>query len=623
MQSKLTSQYCVRGIDTTSWISELYCQPRYNRKRSHDGESKEEEEEEEIFFGNYDSDWLCMPRGFGIEKFGLLTNSNETYSGREINIEFRGELCKTYPPQETACQATLNQLYLKGMATLILPCGFGKTICAIYICSQLKRRTIVIVNTRQQAEQWSQRLKSFTNSNQIIIEICNGKPVSDTSDIIILLIHSLYDKTLEHWNIATSSIGLAVIDEAHHIAAKSFSLTMKQLPCKYILGLTATPNRSDGLGRVVYWLVGQPSYIGKRDQCAPIICRRICWDMSHIPSWWDMRWNTMSLSDNYKDMYLSRILECVEYNEFMAESIHQLWLQNPLRYFLILSQRRSQLPLIGSILSKKLFKSGVLVCNQRGKLSCRKKKSKKKMSLILLIRDSNIDLKHNLITDSKLDSITDIKLYKSLTVQFTHMTHTLEESKIYCLWNSSKLCLQNSCDLYIFENEKWKYIADIISLELDNQSRWSNAEILHGDFGLVKTDKSLHFNISLTLARLFPTRVSDLISKFLYIKCHIGYVAGSMETDKWQPQLESNILLSTVQYCGEAFDDPKRDTLIMISPPRGSNEQIQGRILRAYPNKQMPLQLIYYYPQFCHPIWFPKWNAWKSSSMKMNAILLS
>lgn len=55
---------------------------------------------------------------------------------------------------------------------------------------------------------------------------------------------------------AFDSIGLLVVDEAHHIGAPAFSQFMFKICPKFTLGLTATPERKDGLTRLLYWFLG-------------------------------------------------------------------------------------------------------------------------------------------------------------------------------------------------------------------------------------------------------------------------------------------------------------------------------------------------------------------------------
>jgi hypothetical protein len=66
---------------------------------------------------------------------------------------------------------------------------------------------------------------------------------------------------------AFDSIGLLIVDEAHHIGAPAFSQFMFKICPKYTLGLTATPERKDGLTRILYWFLGPEFFrIERTDQ---------------------------------------------------------------------------------------------------------------------------------------------------------------------------------------------------------------------------------------------------------------------------------------------------------------------------------------------------------------------
>ena len=60
------------------------------------------------------------------------------------------------------------------------------------------------------------------------------------------------------------SFGLVIIDEMHVLAAKTLVHVLPKLPAAKLVGLTATPDRKDGLEKVLYWLVGPTSFVFKR-----------------------------------------------------------------------------------------------------------------------------------------------------------------------------------------------------------------------------------------------------------------------------------------------------------------------------------------------------------------------
>jgi superfamily II DNA or RNA helicase len=90
-----------------------------------------------------------------------------------------------------------------------------------------------------------------------------GKKIDvEDKDIVISSIDSIsegkYPKTL------LSQFGLVIVDECHHIAALTLSQVMPQLPSRYVLGISATPERNDGLEHVIYWLLGPCAFVYKR-----------------------------------------------------------------------------------------------------------------------------------------------------------------------------------------------------------------------------------------------------------------------------------------------------------------------------------------------------------------------
>ena len=102
---------------------------------------------------------LHVPRFYGIEHWGTA-QFDKTSNGEEMNIDtFNGTLNSI---QQDACKTTIERLSgpLRG-GMVVLPCGYGKTVCALYIASQMKRRTLVLVHKGFLVEQWQERQIHF------------------------------------------------------------------------------------------------------------------------------------------------------------------------------------------------------------------------------------------------------------------------------------------------------------------------------------------------------------------------------------------------------------------------------------------------------------------------------
>ena len=157
--------------------------------------------------------------------------------------------------QKTATDRVLEE-FSKGKgrdAMLEAGTGCGKTVMAISIVGQVRRKTAVLVHKDFLLNQWRERIEAFLPG--VKVGVLQG-PTCDHEGkgIVLCMIQSLVKRAYpaEFFD----SIGLVVVDECHHIAAKTFSECLRPFGAAHRLGLTATPERSDGLERVVHWLLG-------------------------------------------------------------------------------------------------------------------------------------------------------------------------------------------------------------------------------------------------------------------------------------------------------------------------------------------------------------------------------
>ena len=148
-----------------------------------------------------------------------------------------------------------------GGAMLCLPPGFGKTTCALYLAAQLGLKTLVVVHKEFLAQQWTERIQQFVPA--ATITRVQGDTCDTSGDFVIAMLQTLVSR--QYPAAAFKGIGLVCADEVHHIAAKAFSQAMFALAAPYMLGLSATPDRRDGLGRVVTWFMGDVAFRVRRE----------------------------------------------------------------------------------------------------------------------------------------------------------------------------------------------------------------------------------------------------------------------------------------------------------------------------------------------------------------------
>lgn len=165
----------------------------------------------------------------------------------------------------------------QGNGILCLPCGYGKTATALAIACAMKRKTIIVVHKEFLANQWRERIAQFCPTSTV------GLIQGDVWDVdghhfVLAMIQTLCVR--EHSPDQFKMFGLVIVDEAHHIGAPAFSRTMFKVNPEYTLGLTATPERKDGLTCLLYWFLGKVFYETQGDSSShEVILKKI--DFEH------------------------------------------------------------------------------------------------------------------------------------------------------------------------------------------------------------------------------------------------------------------------------------------------------------------------------------------------------
>jgi superfamily II DNA or RNA helicase len=142
--------------------------------------------------------------------------------------------------QKQAISATAK----KDFGIIVSPPGSGKTIIGLKLIAEKKQPALIVVHRKQIAKQWIERIQSFLGIPKSQIgNIGQGKG-SIGERITVAMVQSLSKKlnAQDNKNLA-NAFGTIIVDECHHIPAKSYAETINKLNTSYLYGLTATPFR--------------------------------------------------------------------------------------------------------------------------------------------------------------------------------------------------------------------------------------------------------------------------------------------------------------------------------------------------------------------------------------------
>ena len=207
-----------------------------------------------VFKVTKDKKRMCVPRFYGEKKFGIIENDTRPEPVKMV-VPFNGAL-RDSTHQNTALKKAIEA----GSGVLSLPCGYGKTTVALAIACKLGYRTMIMVHKEFLANQWRERIHQFCPG--ATIGIVQKDKIELNHDFVIVMLQSLSMKTYDVG--AFESVGTLIVDEAHHICARVFSQALFKVCPKHAFGLSATPERKDGLTRVLHWFLGDTFFAIER-----------------------------------------------------------------------------------------------------------------------------------------------------------------------------------------------------------------------------------------------------------------------------------------------------------------------------------------------------------------------
>jgi superfamily II DNA or RNA helicase len=283
-----------------------------------------------------------LPRAWGRAAFGAPSHS-VVPDGLDLPaaaLSFQGS---PYDYQE----AIMNTFVNAGANGLIcVPCGKGKTFMAIRIAIMLKKRFLVVVDKEFLMNQWRGEMKALVPSLRVgIIQGPKREIDPGLFDCTICMIQTVCGQEFEDG--AFNNFGFTIFDECHHLGAQHFSKTLQRIQTKYMLGLSATPTREDGLTKVFTWFLGEPVYWEKTREPDPTVEVKGVFIETD-----DMTYNTVPTNwrgEPVMAQLLGNVLGCEERNREIVSWILGLC-DEPTRKVLVLSERIGHLNRIEEII---------------------------------------------------------------------------------------------------------------------------------------------------------------------------------------------------------------------------------------------------------------------------------
>jgi len=150
----------------------------------------------------------------------------------------------------------------------VAPCGTGKTVMGVAVAAALGRSTLILVHKGFLMRQWKEALRLFMRVNGkppkvgiVQQDTCQfGKDIPFAVGMIQSIASRDYPEAFyKAW-------GVVLVDETHHVPARTWLEVVGRLSARYTIGLTATLRRKDGLQPLFEHTLGPVLFGLKRDE---------------------------------------------------------------------------------------------------------------------------------------------------------------------------------------------------------------------------------------------------------------------------------------------------------------------------------------------------------------------
>lgn len=147
----------------------------------------------------------------------------------------------------------------KGGGVIVMPTGTGKTFVGIYASQLIVMPTLFVVPTLSLVDQWLGKLSQFFCEEDV------GEWTGRRKKLLPITV-ATYDSAYISAEYLGDKFGMIVFDEVHHLPSESYRKIAEMSLAPFRLGLTATPEREDGLHRLLNELMGEFSKKVKHEQ---------------------------------------------------------------------------------------------------------------------------------------------------------------------------------------------------------------------------------------------------------------------------------------------------------------------------------------------------------------------
>lgn len=330
----------------------------------------------------FEGENFILPRGYGSKLVQLLRRHDVEYQLVDERLLLpRVQFRSTIQLRDYQTEA-VDALVRHRQGGVVAGCGAGKTMILLEAAARIQQPTLWVTHTHELANQVIERATQVLDLSREEIGFIGGGQATVGKRFTVALAQTLAKIDLD---VIKDKFGALLVDEAHHLAARTFFHPIGQFPAMYRLWASATPDRADGMTEMVF--VGG----------GPIVCTV---DSRQVPTITPQLLVVETGYDKCYDDYarlMSDLVQNEKRNRLVVQTIAE---HAPGHYSLVLSDRVEHLEILRNMLDESLpaLRAEILTGNmsKKARADVMERVQRREVDILLAtqLAREGLDIKH-------------------------------------------------------------------------------------------------------------------------------------------------------------------------------------------------------------------------------------
>lgn len=198
--------------------------------------------------------YLLLPRGFLSQLTTFLDSEKIAYEVTYRHPAFAPEKYDSTIRLTAAQETMVSQALAAGSGVLVAPPGSGKTFMGLELVARSGLPALVLTHRKELLDQWVERIQEHLHIPKKQIGRYSSAYKKPGRQVTVGLLQSF--ARMQDLAPFAEQFGVIVVDECHHIPAKTFRAVVSRLNAPHVYGLTATPKRKHNDEQLIYLYTG-------------------------------------------------------------------------------------------------------------------------------------------------------------------------------------------------------------------------------------------------------------------------------------------------------------------------------------------------------------------------------